>query len=154
MDFSPGELSAADLRFSRVGAKCDPDHGVPLVFVQSCNHRDGKLATNGQRVWAKQNVPAVKTRMEGPTMSGYSLVILVCSVALSHSDCQPKTARDIVRGPEVDNTVMCGLNAQMMIARTDLVRADGTEYMKVVCTPSKNADQWTAEVEARKAALQ
>jgi hypothetical protein len=49
---------------------------------------------------------------------------------------------------------MCGLNAQMMIARTDLVRTDGTEYMKVVCTPSKNADQWTAEVEARKAALQ
>ncbi len=59
-----------------------------------------------------------------------------------------------MRGPEVDSTVMCGLNAQMMIARTDLVRADGTEYMKVVCTPSKNADQWTAEVEARKAALQ
>jgi hypothetical protein len=49
---------------------------------------------------------------------------------------------------------MCGLNAQTMIAGTDLVRADGSEYMKVVCTPSKNADEWTAEIAARKAALQ
>jgi hypothetical protein len=87
-------------------------------------------------------------------MSGYSIVILICSTVLSHSDCQPKTATDIVRGPEVDNAIMCGLNAQTMIARTDLVRADGTQYMKVVCTPSKNADQWMAEVEAREAALQ
>jgi hypothetical protein len=87
-------------------------------------------------------------------MSGYSLVILICSMTLSHSDCQPKTATDIVRGPVVDNPVMCGFNAQAMLASTDLVRADGTEYMKVVCTPSKNADQWVAEVEARKAALQ
>ncbi len=87
-------------------------------------------------------------------MSGYSLVILICSIALSHSDCQPNTATDVVRGPQVDNIVMCGLNAQTMIAGTDLVRADGSEYMKVVCTPSKNADQWMAEIEARKAALQ
>ena len=55
-------------------------------------------------------------------MSGYSLVILICSIALSHADCQPKTATDVVRGPPVDNPVMCGLNAQTMIARTDLVR--------------------------------
>jgi hypothetical protein len=87
-------------------------------------------------------------------MSGYSLVILICSITLSHSDCQPKTATDIVRGPEVDNVVMCGLNAQTMIAGTDLLQGDKTQYMKVVCTPSKNADEWTAEVEARKAALQ
>ena len=87
-------------------------------------------------------------------MSGYSLVILICSIALSHSDCQPGTATDVVRGPQVDNPVMCGFSAQTMIAGTDLVRADGSEYMKVVCTPSKNADQWTAEIAARKAALQ
>ena len=59
-----------------------------------------------------------------------------------------------MRGPQVDNPIMCSLNAQTMIARTDLVQADGTEYMKVVCTPSKNAAQWMAEVEARKAAVQ
>ena len=87
-------------------------------------------------------------------MSGYSLLILICSTALSHSDCQPTTATDIVRGPRVDNVLMCAMNAQTMMARTDLVRADGTEYMRVVCTPSKNAEQWMAEAEARKAALQ
>jgi hypothetical protein len=87
-------------------------------------------------------------------MSSYSILILICSTALSHSDCQPKTATDIVRGPEVDNAIMCALNAQTMIARTDLVRADGTQYLKVACAPSKNLDQWMAEVEAREAALQ
>jgi hypothetical protein len=49
---------------------------------------------------------------------------------------------------------MCALNAQAMIARTDLMQGDGAQYMKVVCTPSKTADEWLAELEARKAALQ
>ena len=33
-------------------------------------------------------------------MSGYSILILICSTALSHSDGQPKTALDVVRGPK------------------------------------------------------
>src|ERR1700733_7746620 len=82
----------------------------------------------------------------------YSILILICSTALSHSDCQAKTAVDVVRGPTVDNAIMCTFNAQAMIARTDLVQGDGSEYTKVVCTPSRNADEWVAEVEARKAA--
>ena len=86
-------------------------------------------------------------------MSGYSILILICSTALSHSDCQAKTAVDLIRGPMVDNAIMCALNAQTMIARTDLVQG-GAQYMKLVCTPSKNADEWMAEIEARKAALQ
>jgi hypothetical protein len=87
-------------------------------------------------------------------MSGYSILILICSTVLSHSDCQPSTAVDVVRGPEVDSAMTCAFNAQTMIARTDLVQADGTQHMKVVCTQSKNADQWIAEVEARKAGVQ
>ena len=86
-------------------------------------------------------------------MSSYSIVILICSTALSHADCQPKTALDIVRGPQVDNIVMCALNAQTMMARTDLVQGDGSQYMKVVCPPSKSADEWKAELEARKNAV-
>ena len=84
----------------------------------------------------------------------YSILILICSTALSHSDCQSKTALDVVRGPKVDNEIMCIMNAQTMIARTDLVQGGGGQYMKVVCTPTKNADQWMAELEARKAAMQ
>jgi hypothetical protein len=86
-------------------------------------------------------------------MNGYSIVILICSTTLSHSDCQPMTALDVVRGPKVDNPVMCAMNAQTMMARTDLVQGDGTQYMKVICTPSKNIAQWKAEIEARKSAL-
>ena len=84
----------------------------------------------------------------------YAIVILICSAVLSHADCQSNTAFDVVRGPTVDNPMMCGFDAQAMIARTDLVRPDGTEYVKVMCTPSKNAEQWVAEIAARKAALQ
>jgi hypothetical protein len=50
--------------------------------------------------------------------------------------------------------MLCALNAQTMIARTDLVEGDRSEFMKVVCTPSKNANEWLAEIEARKAAIQ
>jgi hypothetical protein len=84
----------------------------------------------------------------------YSILVLICSTALSHAECQAKTAVDVVRGPTVDNPMMCGLNAQTMIARTDLVQADGSEYVKVVCTRAKNADAWVAEMDARKAAIQ
>jgi hypothetical protein len=84
----------------------------------------------------------------------YSIVILICATALSHADCQAKTAFDVVRGPTVDNPMMCGFDAQAMIARTDLVQTDGTEYVKIVCTRSKNAEEWVAEIAARKAAIQ
>jgi hypothetical protein len=84
----------------------------------------------------------------------YSILVLICATTLSHADCQPKTAVDVVRGPTVDNPMMCAMNAQTMIARTDLVQSDGGEYMKIVCTRSKNAEQWVAEIQSRKAALQ
>ena len=85
-------------------------------------------------------------------MSAYSIVILICSTALSHTDCRPDTALDVVRGPSVDNIVMCSLNAQTVIARTDLLRGDNSQYMKAICAPSKSADQWKGEIEARKSA--
>jgi hypothetical protein len=91
-------------------------------------------------------------RIWGAAMPGYSIVILICSTALSHSDCQPDTALDFVRGPQVDNPVMCALNAQTMLARTDLVQVGGAQYMKVVCARSENADQWKAEIEGHNAA--
>jgi hypothetical protein len=84
----------------------------------------------------------------------YSILVLICSTALSHADCQATTAADVVRGPTVDNPMMCGLNAQTMIARTDLVQGGGAEYAKIVCTRAKNAEEWVAEIESRKASLQ
>ena len=84
----------------------------------------------------------------------YSILVLICSTALSPADCQAKTAVDVVRGPTVDNPMMCGFNAQAMIARTDLVQGDGSGYVKVVCTRAKNAEEWVAEIKARKAAVE
>ena len=84
----------------------------------------------------------------------YSIIVLICSTALSHADCQAKTAVDVIRGPTVDNPMMCGMNAQIMIAQTDLVQNDGTEYVKVVCARTKNADDWVAQIKARKSAIQ
>jgi hypothetical protein len=81
-------------------------------------------------------------------MSGYSIAILICSTAFFFSDCQFNSAVDVVRGPKVDNVVMCGLNAQTMMARTDFVQADGAQYMKVVCAPTETIDQWRAEIDA------
>ena len=81
------------------------------------------------------------------------IVILICSTALSHSDCQFNSAVDVVRAPKVDNVVVCALNAQTMMARTDFVRADGAQYVKVVCAPTETIDQWRAEIEMRKAAI-
>jgi hypothetical protein len=85
-------------------------------------------------------------------MSGYSIVILICSATLSHADCQLNTALDVVRGPKIDNQVMCGFNAQAMIARTALVQRDGSQYMKVLCSPTKTPDEWATEIKARMAA--
>jgi hypothetical protein len=96
--------------------------------------------------------PAANNQTSGALM--YSIVVLICSTALSHADCQAKTAVDVVRGPTVDNSMMCALNAQTMIARTDLVQTNGTEYVKVVCTRRQNAEEWVAEISARKAAIQ
>jgi hypothetical protein len=63
----------------------------------------------------------------------YSILVLICSTALSHAECQAKTAVDVVRGPTVDNPMMCGFNAQTMIAHTE---------------------EWVAEVKARRSAIQ
>ena len=110
------------------------------------------LQRRPQLLSEKRNLRS-RRKYKGKAMSGYSILILICWTALSHADCQAETAVDVVRGPTVDNEIMCALNAQTMIARTDLVQGDGSEYMKVVCTPSRMADEWVAEVEARKAAL-
>jgi len=83
-------------------------------------------------------------------MSGYSIIVLICPLSISHADCQLNTAFDVIRGPHVNSPVMCGLNAQTMIARTDLMQAGDGQYVKILCEPNKNTDEWTAEIEKRK----
>jgi hypothetical protein len=117
-------------------------------YVATCHN----VLVAGKARRRRKSKPAANNQTSGALM--YSILVLICSTALSHADCQAKTAVDVIRGPTVDNQIMCGLNAQTMIARTDLVQRDGSEYVKVVCTRAKNADQWVAELKARKAAVQ
>jgi hypothetical protein len=110
-------------------------------------------STSAQRADGIRTCQPAKIR-QNPGAIMYSIIVLICSTALSHAECQAKTAVDVVRGPTVDNPMMCAFNAQTMIARTDLVQTDGTEYVKVVCTRKQNAEQWMAEISARKGAIQ
>jgi hypothetical protein len=36
--------------------------------------------------------------------------------------------------------------SDFLIARTNLIRASGSEYLKVICLPIKNADEWIGEI--------
>jgi hypothetical protein len=125
-----------------------------VIQITAWNLRRPYVATRRHAPVADsaERMPAANNQKSGALM--YSILVLICSTSLSHADCQAKTAVDVVRGPTVDNPMMCAFNAQTMIARTDLVQGDGTEYIKVVCTRAKNADQWVAEIAARKAAIQ
>ena len=51
-------------------------------------------------------------------LASYSIMILIRSTALSHSDLSAETALDVGRGSQVDNAIMRSLNAQTMLART------------------------------------
>jgi hypothetical protein len=113
--------------------------------------RRNLMSAERSKAYANANRPKIHQK---PGAIMYSIIVLICSTALSHADCQAKTAVDVVRGPTVDNPMMCALNAQTMIARTDLVQTNGTEYVKVVCTRKQNAEEWVAEISARKAAIQ
>lgn len=73
-------------------------------------------------------------------MTPFSILILVCSLALDHAACKPETARAAVHGPQVASEMECGLIGQTTIAQTAAeVRPDPkTEYVKIVCTRSGN----------------
>jgi hypothetical protein len=65
----------------------------------------------------------------------FSILILVCSLAVSHADCQPDTAISTTAGPPVQNEMMCGLRGQTTIATTQVAPRPG-EYLKLVCSRS------------------
>ncbi len=66
----------------------------------------------------------------------FTIVILICSMAIEHSACQPNTAIDVVQGPKVENERMCAFYGQTTVAGTAIVPREGQEYMKVMCTRS------------------
>ncbi len=84
-------------------------------------------------------------------MTPFTIVILICSMAIDHSACQPDTAVDVVQGPKVDSASACGMIGQATIASTAIVPRPGEEYMKIVCQRSNNTlGSHTADLESAK----
>lgn len=65
-------------------------------------------------------------------MSSFLVYIFVCAASTAPGDCDNRSARDVVLGPEVRSEIMCGLEAQEMFARTAIRPRDG-EYLKISC---------------------
>lgn len=72
-------------------------------------------------------------------MTPYSILILICSLSTSPSECRPETAIDVVQGPKVQNQMQCGFMGQATIAGTAIAPREGLEYMKIVCRPARQA---------------
>lgn len=66
-------------------------------------------------------------------MTPYSVLILICSLSVTPSECRPDTAIDVVQGPKVENPFQCGFFGQATIAATTIAPREGQEYMKIVC---------------------
>ncbi len=79
-------------------------------------------------------------------MTPFTILILVCSMAIDHAACQRDTAVDVVQGPKVANELQCATYApQMTLAGTPLAPRPGLEYVKIVC--NHNAAGKTAELD-------
>lgn len=69
-------------------------------------------------------------------MTPFTILILVCSMALDHAACQPDTAVDVVHGPKVASEMQCGFIGQTTLAGTAIAPRPGLEYVKIVCSHS------------------
>ena len=65
-------------------------------------------------------------------MNPFLVYILLCAASTAPGDCDRHSALDVVLGPEAQNEIMCGLQAQEMFAGTAIRPKDG-EYVKISC---------------------
>lgn len=74
-------------------------------------------------------------------MTPFSILILVCSMALDRAACQPETALDKIQVP-VANELQCGLKVQAVWAANGAALAPrpGLEYVKIMCRRSASLD--------------
>lgn len=66
-------------------------------------------------------------------MNSFTILILVCATSLSHSECQPETALTMIRGPQVQNELMCGFLGQTTLASSAVAPRPDREYAKIMC---------------------
>lgn len=63
------------------------------------------------------------------------LVILVCALSLSHRDCTPSTALDVLHGPDASNILVCMAQGQQYLA-SSAIKVEPGSYVKVECRRS------------------
>lgn len=65
-------------------------------------------------------------------------LLLICALGMPRGECNVETATAVVRGPDADSVVTCGLHGQAYIAEGALAGylADG-HYMKISCTTGR-----------------
>lgn len=69
------------------------------------------------------------------------VLILVCSVSVSPSECRPETALDVISGPDAGSLMSCMLGSQAMLARTAQIGQRPNEYVKIRCSPPRQMAQ-------------
>jgi len=67
----------------------------------------------------------------------FQIIMLVCAIGISPSDCDPNNAISYTAGPQVRNEIMCLHQGETGIATTAVKPQQG-EYLKVVCQRLKN----------------
>lgn len=64
----------------------------------------------------------------------FKVLILVCSTALTPSECQVDSAISVINGPEAADARLCGFNGQAYLAGSALAARHENEYVKVKCS--------------------
>jgi hypothetical protein len=62
------------------------------------------------------------------------ILILVCALSTPVEECSPMNAISALRGPDVQNSIMCGLYGQSQLAQSAIGPQAGSEYEKIVCS--------------------
>ena len=65
-------------------------------------------------------------------MNTFIALIFLCATSVARSDCDTNNAVDVAVGPQTDNEIACGIEAQEMIAQTAIRPTEG-EYLKISC---------------------
>ena len=60
------------------------------------------------------------------------VLLLVCAMTVSQTDCQEATARTVVEGPDARNPMACAMRSQAYFASTALEIGED-EYLKIKC---------------------
>jgi hypothetical protein len=72
-------------------------------------------------------------------MNSFIAYILLCASSVAASDCDTRNAIDVAIGPNTNNEIACGIEAQEMIAQTAIRPRDG-EYLKISCVRPRRSE--------------